>query len=127
MIIIKRNTVQRTLVLETVRSLHNHPTADQIYEEVVERCPGISRGTVYRNLNNLAVDGEILRVQVANAPDRFDFTVNPHAHFRCKECGRVFDLELPKSIFTTSDFGEFCVEDYQLVLCGSCPDCKKLN
>ena len=121
----KRNTVQRTLVLETVRSLHNHPTADEVFETVQARCPGISRGTVYRNLNNLAADGDILRVQVANAPDRYDFTINPHAHFRCKTCGKVFDFTLPQSIFTSGDFEGFRVEDYQLVLCGTCPNCKK--
>ena len=123
----KRNTVQRTLVLETVRSLHNHPTAEEIYETVAARCPNISQGTVYRNLNSLAEDGEILRVQVANAPDRYDFTTQPHAHFRCKYCGKVFDFNLPDSPLPTALNQGFQVEDYQLVFCGSCPQCKKLN
>lgn len=124
MIIVKRNTVQRTLVLETVRSLHNHPTADEIYEKVQARCPNISRGTVYRNLNNLAANGDVLRVQVANAPDRFDFTVEPHAHFRCRCCGRVFDFRLPDVPLPEGLNEGFTVEDYQLVFCGSCPHCK---
>ena len=123
----KRNTVQRTLVLETVRSLHNHPTAEEIYDNVLEMCPNISRGTVYRNLNGLADDGEILRVQVANAPDRYDFTVYPHAHFRCKYCGSVYDFRLPESSIPEELNEGFNVEDYQLVFCGSCPDCKKTN
>ena len=121
----KRNTVQRTLVLETVRSLHNHPTAEEIYENVLLRCPNISQGTVYRNLNNLAKDGDILRVQVANAPDRYDFTVKPHAHFRCNYCGKVFDFTLPDTPLPEALNAGFQVEDYQLVFCGSCPDCKK--
>ncbi len=127
MIIMKRNTVQRTLVLETVRSLYNHPTAEEVYENVQVRCPNISRGTVYRNLNNLADDGDILRVQVANAPDRYDFTVEPHAHFRCRYCGRVFDFQLPDAPLPEGLNEGFYVEDYQLVFCGSCPDCKNPN
>ena len=127
MIIVKRNTVQRTLVLEAVRSLHNHPTAEEIYEKVLTRCPGISQGTVYRNLNSLAEDCEILRVQVANAPDRYDFTVEPHAHFRCKYCGKVFDFALPDAPLPEALNQGFAVEDYQLVFCGSCPDCKISN
>lgn len=123
----KRNTVQRTLVLETVRSLHNHPTAEEIYASVSARCPGISQGTVYRNLNSLAEDGEILRVQVANAPDRYDFTVTPHAHFRCRYCGKVYDFTLPNTPLPEALNEGFSVEDYQLVFCGSCPQCKKLN
>ena len=123
----KRNTVQRTLVLETVRSLHNHPTAEEVYENVQVRCPNISRGTVYRNLGRLADDGDILRVQIANASDRYDFTVEPHAHFRCRHCDRVFDFNLPDTSMPANLNEGFCVEDYQLVFCGSCPDCKTTN
>ena len=123
----KRNTVQRTLVLETVRSLHSHPTAEEIYASVLARCPNISQGTVYRNLNSLAEDGDILRVQVANAPDRYDFTTEPHAHFRCKYCGRVFDFTLPDTPLPEGLNEGFSVEDYQLVFCGSCPKCQKSN
>ena len=32
-----RNTIQRALVLEAVRSLHNHPTSADVYEVVRER------------------------------------------------------------------------------------------
>ena len=40
-----RNTIQRTLVLETVRKLRCHATADQIYEEITkELFKDINRG-----------------------------------------------------------------------------------
>ena len=29
-----RNTIQRQLVLSAVRQLQNHPTADEVYQEV---------------------------------------------------------------------------------------------
>ena len=49
-----RNTIQRQLVLSAVRQLQNHPTADEVYQEVQKNCPTISRATVYRNLKLLA-------------------------------------------------------------------------
>ena len=49
-----RNTIQRALVLEAVRSLHNHPTSADVYEAVRRTYPNISRATVYRNLGVLA-------------------------------------------------------------------------
>ncbi len=90
-----RNTIQRKLILQTVRQMTNHPTADEIYKKVVLSHPHISRATVYRNLTVLSDAGEILRVSHLNAADRFDFTVKPHYHFRCEECDSVFDVEIP--------------------------------
>ena len=55
-----RNTVQRQIVLQAVRSLHDHPTADSVYAVVAAEHPSISKATVYRNLNQLALQGEIL-------------------------------------------------------------------
>ena len=47
----QRNTRQRQLVLDAVRSRQDHPTAEQIYQSVRERDAHVSRGPVYRNLN----------------------------------------------------------------------------
>lgn len=90
-----RNTIQRALVLEAVQSLHNHPTSADVYEVVRERHPNISRATVYRNLGVLANRGEVLRVEVPNGADRYDFLNKPHYHAKCRVCGGVFDIDMP--------------------------------
>ena len=79
-----RNTIQRALVLEAVQSLHNHPTSADVYEVVRARHPNISRATVYRNLGVLANRGEVLRVEVPNGADRYDFLNKPHYHAKCR-------------------------------------------
>ena len=56
-----RNTIQRQIVLQAVNQMHNHPTADAIYAVIAAQHPTISKATVYRNLNQLAAQGEILR------------------------------------------------------------------
>ena len=90
-----RNTIQRALVLEAVQSLHNHPTSADVYEVVRARHPNISRATVYRNLGVLANRGEVLRVEVPNGADRYDFRNRPHYHAKCRVCGGVFDVDMP--------------------------------
>ena len=55
----RRNTIQRALVLEAVKTLHCHATADEVYEEIIKEHPTISKATVYRNLNLLSEMGEI--------------------------------------------------------------------
>ena len=125
---IKRNTVQRTLVLETVRSVTDHPTADEIYERILPRCPGISKATVYRNLNELASEGKILRVAVANAPDRFDLTAHSHCHCRCNLCGRVFDYTPAREPeFDDSLNNGFRVTGCDLIVHGICGECQKIR
>ena len=45
-----------------MKKLKCHPTADEVYAQVSSEHPTISRGTVYRNLNQLMADGEIIGV-----------------------------------------------------------------
>lgn len=83
---------QRQLVLESIRLLGNHPTADEVYAHVRREIPNISLGTVYRNLKCLEETGCIRRVPLTNGPDRFDHRLEDHFHLFCQQCGRVFDF-----------------------------------
>jgi Fur family peroxide stress response transcriptional regulator len=55
--------------------------------------PGLSLGTVYRNIGILRQDGAVSSVGVVAGEERFDGTVEPHPHFVCERCGAVIDLE----------------------------------
>ena len=88
-----RMTRQRAVILEELRKLKSHPTADELYSIVRERLPRISLGTVYRNLDFLADSGEIRRLEAAGSTKRFDGDISNHQHVRCIYCGRVGDVE----------------------------------
>ncbi|MFP3153418.1 transcriptional repressor [Lachnospiraceae bacterium ZAX-1] len=45
---------------------------DDIYQEIVKAYLHISRGTVYRNLNQLAAGNEIRKAKVTGGADRFE-------------------------------------------------------
>ena len=127
---IKRNTIQRTLVLDTVKKLKNHATADEIYDEIVRTHSSVSRGTVYRNLNQLVESGDIGKIKVPNAADCFDHIASKHYHTKCSICGKVLDVEmeyikdLEKSIKNSSNF-EFSGHD--IMFRGICSKCKISN
>ncbi|MGN1084105.1 MAG: transcriptional repressor, partial [Lachnospiraceae bacterium] len=84
-----KHSRQRDAILEYLRSTASHPTADTVYENVREKIPNISLGTVYRNLNMLAESGEVLRLSCGGTSDRYDGCVKPHYHFLCRSCGNV--------------------------------------
>lgn len=85
---------QRELILNAVRKNRVHPTADYIYNLLKEENPGLSLGTVYRNLNLLAGEGIIQKIKIADGPDRFDGETGEHPHMTCTQCSQVIDLPL---------------------------------
>ena len=46
-----------------------------MYEFIKEAYPSIGKGTVYRNLDILAEEGALRKVEVPDGPNRFDFTL----------------------------------------------------
>lgn len=125
---IKRNTIQSSLVYEAVNNLQCHATADEIYDVIVKEHPHISKGTVYRNLNRLAEMGKIRKMEIPGGADRFDHLCHEHYHVKCIKCGRVFDVDmeyiadLENKIKDTHGF-EFTGHD--IVFKGICPECNK--
>jgi Fur family peroxide stress response transcriptional regulator len=89
-----RLTRKRRLVLETVRSTDQHPTAEWVHRRVRDHLPRVSLATVYRNLRLLAREGLLAEFQ-AGPSVRFDARVMRHHHFTCAPCGRVYDLDEP--------------------------------
>ena len=126
----RRNTVQRELVLDAVKRLHCHATADEVYGYIAKTHPTVSRGTVYRNLNLLSEDREILRVDVSGGPDHPDHDVMPHYHVLCVTCGKAFDVDielLPDLLKQIRDKKGFKYLSYDVLFKGICPDCQETD
>ncbi len=87
-----RMTRQRMVILEELKKVRTHPTADELYSMVRTKLPRISLGTVYRNLDFLAETGEIVKLESTGSIRRFDGDTSPHQHIRCTVCGRVGDV-----------------------------------
>ncbi|MBW2321808.1 MAG: transcriptional repressor [Deltaproteobacteria bacterium] len=87
-------TKQRQVILEELRQLKTHPSADEIYKVVRRRLPRISLGTVYRNLEVLAKMGEIQKLELSGSIKRYDWNTNKHYHIRCVRCDRVDDAPI---------------------------------
>jgi Fur family ferric uptake transcriptional regulator/Fur family peroxide stress response transcriptional regulator len=122
----KRNTIQRSLVLKTVKELQFHATADEVYDTIVKKHSDISRGTVYRNLNLLSDIGEIRKLEMPSGADRFDHICHEHYHTRCIKCGRVFDVEMDfiADLETNiKDTHGFKFTGHDIIFKGICPEC----
>ena len=122
-----RMTKQRQLVLDAAQARHDHPTADQIYLETRKADARISRGTVYRNLEQLSHAGALLHVKVPGA-DRYDCRLDRHYHLVCTGCGAVCDVPMAYQDTVDKQVMEqtgFAVERHRMIFEGLCPACRK--
>ncbi len=126
----QRNTFQKTMTMDAVTHLANHPTADMVYDYIRQHYPNISRTTVYRNLNKLAALGRLTKVKVAESADRFDHKLEAHYHFVCTNCGRLSDLEVEYHAHINDmvqGLGGRQINAHQILFDGLCPDCLAHN
>ncbi len=128
---IKRNTIQRKLVLDAVRELGCHASAEEIYAKVLLIYPNISKGTVYRNLKLLSDAGEIIKLSNIDSIDRYDHNCHKHYHFICDNCNKVFDVEmdyLDNLMDNVKIQSGFLYTGHTLSFKGICSECiKKIN
>lgn len=117
----QRNTKQREVILQNLFSRCDHPTAEMVYYDVREILPNISLGTVYRNLNNLRSENQILGFAV-DGKEHFDGNANPHIHLYCSGCGTIFDREIDRKVLAelVPDFDDIT----NVIVKGTCSSCK---
>lgn len=116
-------TVQRMLVLEALQGRTDHPSADQIYEEVRRRLPSISRTTVYNALQLFRELGEIQELSVIKERAHYDPNPTPHHHFFCRRCRRLLDVEVACPIAKSGWVEGNRIEEVQACFYGVCAEC----
>lgn len=120
-----RKTPQREVILNYLKNTKSHPTAEMVYEEVRKSLPSISLATVYRNLNMLAEQGQIQKIDTPEA--RFDGNPEQHYHFVCQNCQRVFDKpdeDICGNLTSEWKNDGFSVEKIEVVGYGLCNKCR---
>ena len=105
---------------------HVHLTAEQVHDLARERLPEISRATVYNTLNELVAMGELLEVDVAEGPKRYDPNVSErHDHLVCEGCQAIRDIarSTPRPDIAEDARAGFVVTGVDVTYRGLCPAC----
>ena len=125
----KRNTLQRQIILDTLKSLDAHPSAEELYVKIRKTHPVVGKSTVYRNLRQLAEDGVIAQ-SVMNGVVRYDKQSSAHYHFICDVCGKIFDIDIDHDNsfhdMILSKYG-FKASRHEIGFFGVCSDCDAAN
>lgn len=86
-------TPQRLAICELILSSKQHPTVDQIYQQVQKKYPTLSLATAYQTLHLLAKIGMIQELGFSNGISRYDPNNMPHINVVCNKCGNINDYE----------------------------------
>jgi len=115
-------TIQRLAILKCLEESTEHPTADEVYAKLRKDYPTIARATVYNTLDALTKAGAILRLTIDPAACRYDADLEPHLHFRCRVCGRLFDIP-SETQARPEQLDGHRVESIRTYAYGVCADC----
>lgn len=121
-----RVTPQRLAIARIIGERDAHVTAEEIFNEVSDRLPGVSMPTVYATLELLEELGHVARVPTNSGPVLFDTRADQHDHMICRRCGAVVDLETKinrGALFTAASSHGFSAEHAQVLVQGLCADC----
>ena len=120
-----RETKQRRVVYDTIKSTYSHPTADWVFDQVRHTLPKVSLGTVYRNLGVLKEEGLVQEIYGNDRRAHYDADISPHAHFICESCDQITDVRGVKNIDwkTLKDLVGCEVADQKVIFTGRCAGC----
>ena len=119
----RRFSQQREQIYQAVLQSGEHPSADMVYSRLKPDNPRLSLGTVYRNLHQMVEEGRL--TEISGTTVRFDAVTASHAHFCCRECGGVLDVDLPYDLELDhqAEQGGYMVQGHSLTFFGICPTC----
>jgi len=124
-------TFQRQVIYEAVVDSREHPTPELIYEQVRQRIPSISLGTIYKNVKTFLDSGVLKEVTLHHGSLRLESNMTPHHHLVCSSCKAIFDIEesaVEPVQLPTSELPEgFSIRQYRVEFVGLCQSCQSAH
>ena len=114
---------QRLKVLEYLIKHPCHPTVDNIYMNLKQDIPTLSKTTIYNTLNSLVEAGIIRLITIEENEVRYDIITRNHGHFKCEICGSIYNFYIDIDSFETRDLNNFKINDKNVYFKGTCPRC----
>jgi len=120
-----RPSFHRIKILEYLFMNKTHPTVDDIYKDLINEIPTLSRTTIYNTLSLFVEKGIVSQLIIDEGEARYDLREKPHAHFRCIKCGRIFDIDFDCALFKEKFIDGNKIIETQVNIIGICKDCLK--
>jgi len=122
-------SLHRIAIMEYLMLNKTHPTSDTIFNDLNPKIPTLSKTTVYNTVKLLTERKAILSINIDEKNQRYDSNITQHAHFRCRECGVIYDIMIDKLHVSHSDktAEKFVITETDLYYKGYCEPCNPSN
>ena len=120
-------THQRQVLYEVMKSMHGHPSPEEVYAKVRKKVPAISLATVYKNIHLFVENGVFREVSMHHGSVRVEMNGEEHHHMVCSKCKAITDIgedELGLVAKRNKLPGGFLVERYAVDVIGVCAKCQ---
>ena len=114
---------QRVKILERLLADKNHPTVNDIYTDLIDEIPSLSKTTVYNTLNIFVENDIVKSFSVDGNEARCDVNAHSHGHFICLSCKSIFDFEVDNSDIKLDNLDGFEIIQSELTVRGICKHC----
>ena len=122
-----RPSYQRIKILEYLIIKRNHPTVDKIFNDLIKEIPTLSKATVYNTLDLLKEANLAKVVTIENNETRYDTKVSSHGHFKCENCGNIYDFDVNIDSLPVDSLENFKINEKNVYFHGICPGCLQKN
>lgn len=120
-----RATPQRISIYKYLCEHPTHPDCECIYKMVKKEQPNLSLTTIYNVLESLEREGLITKVNIDSERVHYDADTSLHGHFRCKECGKIYDFDIKSMDIGGID--DFDISQKEVYYSGICNACNKYS
>jgi Fur family ferric uptake transcriptional regulator len=121
----QRNTRQRAAIREAFERANRPLSPQQVLEAAQSEAEGLGIATVYRNIKVLLQEGWLTAVELPGSATVYERSGKAHHHhFHCERCSRVFELAGCLPNINRLAGRRFSVARHELVLYGTCAECR---
>lgn len=114
---------QRLLILDFLSTHPGHYSAEDVYHQLHEQTPTLSRATVYNTLKTFAEKALLSTLDIEENVVLYDIVLEPHGHFKCRQCNTIFNVNFNFDQLAVADLEKFQVEEKAVYFKGVCPTC----
>lgn len=117
-------SLPRIKIYEYLDTYRSHPTVDEIYSALAPELITLSKTTVYNTVDLFAEHRLVTQILIEDKEARYDARTDNHGHFKCTECGSVYDFDFDLADSEIPGLRDFEISEYHTYLKGICKQCR---
>ncbi len=116
---------QRLIIYRYLKENQIHPSIDQIYNDLKDSNPTLSKTTVYNTVKLFHKKGLLLKIHCDEKQMRYDINTHNHMHFKCIKCNKLYDINMDNELFEYDYIDNHKIESINIGIKGICKNCLK--